>query len=225
MLKVNRDVALLYGILLGDGCLSLVNGKSKFITITGSLDNDLPFFEDVVSPLLERLCNKKINFRFRKDCRAIEFNFVNSQLFDYIHSLGFPIGKKGTEITIPKLFYENDLIKFVIQGFVATDGSLVLTDNNGTLYPRIEAHAICKFALEQMCYYLNKVGMSGHFYQCKRSKYYSRWGKKEIFRFQFNGRKNLLLFNDLIGFINPSYKLKFDKYMALGRIELPVPAS
>ena len=48
VIDIDKDIALLYGILLGDGCLSLVS-KKKFITITGSLDYDLPFFEKVVS--------------------------------------------------------------------------------------------------------------------------------------------------------------------------------
>ena len=47
---VDEDLALLYGIMLGDGCLSLVSGKKKFVTITGSSRDDLPFFVEVVSP-------------------------------------------------------------------------------------------------------------------------------------------------------------------------------
>jgi len=41
--EMNEDVALLYGILLGDGCLCLTSKKKKLITITGSLDSDLSF--------------------------------------------------------------------------------------------------------------------------------------------------------------------------------------
>ena len=42
---MNKDqkFALLYGIMLGDGCLSLVHGRKKFIVITCSLKEDLDF--------------------------------------------------------------------------------------------------------------------------------------------------------------------------------------
>ena len=44
-LKVNRNFALLYGIMLGDGCLSLIYGKKKNISIAGSMKDDIPFLK------------------------------------------------------------------------------------------------------------------------------------------------------------------------------------
>ncbi|NCN98745.1 hypothetical protein COU62_00095 [Candidatus Pacearchaeota archaeon CG10_big_fil_rev_8_21_14_0_10_35_219] len=58
------------------------------------------------------------------------FNFTDYRLFDLIHPYGFPIGKKGRKVTIPDYFYETGLIRYIIQGFFATDGSLVLTKNS-----------------------------------------------------------------------------------------------
>jgi len=83
MLKVNsltedEKVALLFGILAGDGCLCKhVNKKGyecKFITITGGLD-DLPFFENIVHPLLEYFRGRKTNFKFRKEIQNTKRNF------------------------------------------------------------------------------------------------------------------------------------------------------
>ena len=210
--EIDKDVALLYGIMLGDGCLSLVYEKKKFIVITGSSKDDLPFFENVVHPLLKKFRGKNTNIKFRKDCNAIDFNFIDSKLFDFIHSFGFPIGKKGTEISIPDVFYEKDLLKYVVQGFMATDGSLVLTKNPNKYYPRIESMAICKNVLRQIYDYLCSIGMNGAFYLAKSKPYY-KWKNVQIrYRFQFNGKRNLLIFNEKVDFVNPKMLEKFNEF-------------
>ena len=137
---------------------------------------------------------------------------MDTKLFEFIHSLGFPIGKKGSEIIIPNIFYEKDLMKYIAQGFIATDGSLVLTKNPNKYYPRIEAHAICKNVLKQLHGYFESLGMKGCFYKCKRLKK-EAWARRDMYRFQFNGNKNLQIFNQCIGFVNPAYKMKFEKFL------------
>ena len=62
LLKLDKDFALFYGIMLGDGCLSeyLNRGyKMRIIAITGSSLDDLPFFKEVISPLLKKFRNKE----------------------------------------------------------------------------------------------------------------------------------------------------------------------
>ena len=218
--EIDEDFALLYGILLGDGCLSLSKGKrtKKFVVITGDAITDLEFFRNVLGLILKKYRGRDTNIKFRKKDGAIEYNFSDIKLFDFLHSVGFPIGKKGTKIEIPKVFYERGFIKYVIAGFVATDGSLVLTKNPNKYYPRIEAHAICKGVIEKIHSYLNSIGLKGHFYECKRVKRYLGNGLKispreKQFRFQFNGKENLLLFERLIGFVNPKHKKRFDEFI------------
>lgn len=209
-LNEEEKFALLFGIMAGDGCLSLVKGKNKFISITGSLDDDILFFNEIVSPILREFRGKETNIKFRKDCRAIEFNFVDSNLFDFIFSKGFPIGKKGPDLIIPEIFYEKNLLKYIIQGFFATDGSLVLTKNPNKYYPRLEAHTIHKKLTRQLHSYLVSLGLKGHFYKCKRIKKDPRWKViQDQYRFQFNGKENLLLFNEKIGFVNSKHEKKF----------------
>jgi len=89
---VDKDFALLYGIMLGDGCLSLVKrknriAKSKFISIKGSLKDDIPFFENIIAPILMKFRNKPTNIKIRKIDNSIEFNFTDIKLFDLIRSL------------------------------------------------------------------------------------------------------------------------------------------
>lgn len=212
--ELDKDFALLYGIMLGDGCLSLVNGKTKFITITGSSKDDLSFFIKIETTLLKKFRKKETKIKFRKDCNAIEFNFVDSNLFDSIASFGFPIGKKGNKLFIPKVFYDKGLVNYVIDGFFATDGSIVLTKNPNKYYPRLEAHAISHNLVKEIYNFLIEIGLRGHFYKCKRRIRDIRWKSvQDQYRFQFNGKRNLLIFSEKIGFANPKYEDKFKEFL------------
>lgn len=218
LLSGEEKFALLFGILLGDGCLShyiCKNGRErKGIVITGHKEEDMNFYKSVLAPLLKSLTENSVRIKERKDCRAIAIHIFDKMLFEKINILGFPIGKKGYKIKIPKIFYDKGLIKQIIQGFFATDGSLVITKNPNKFYPRLESHAICKNLLLQICDYLNKQGMKGHFYISKRKKKEQRWKIiQQPYKFQFNGKENLLLFKKLIDFVNPKHEKRFIDFL------------
>jgi len=210
--------ALFYGIMLGDGCLSHYfcnDGRERFvICITGHGSDDLEFYEEILSPLLRSFGRKSVSIKKRKDCNCIEINFPDKVLFDKIHSYEFPIGKKGTKIYIPEFFYKNNLVNYVVAGFMATDGSLVLTKNPNKYYPRVEGNGISSRLIKQISDYLNTLGMKGSFYKSKRKNNHSKIiPKHQPYRFQFNGMNNLLLFNEKIGFLNPKHQKKFLNFL------------
>jgi hypothetical protein len=211
VLKITKNFAVLYGIMLGDGCLSLVYGKKKFISIAGSLEEDKPFFENTIQPILKTLTNKQIPLKLKPSCGSLELNFINPRLFDYISSLEFPIGKKGNKLSIPKQFYNTNLVKYVVRGFFATDGSLVLTNNNGTLYPRVEANGIAKDLIQEISTFLNNKGINCKFYEAKRRVQHYENSQKQ-YRLQINGRENLRKFIKEIGFINPKQIERLKRY-------------
>ncbi|MAG39629.1 hypothetical protein CMI41_01535 [Candidatus Pacearchaeota archaeon] len=217
-LSKEEKFALFYGILLGDGCLSHYFGKDKkeyfTVTITGHNPDDLPFYKEVIAPLLFSFGRRSASIKRRKDCNAIEFNFSNKSIFAKVASYGFPVGKKGAKLFIPKEFYEKGLVGFVVAGFVATDGSLVLTKNPNKYYPRVEGNGICRVLIKEITDYLVSQGLFGKFYRSKRRQGSNfGYGAKLPWRFQFNGKKNLILFNEKIGFANPKHYRKFLNFL------------
>jgi hypothetical protein len=215
-LNDEEKFALFYGIMLGDGCLSYYKTKEEVnrftIAITGGTD-DKNLFEKIIIPTLAMLGRKSSSIKNKKDCNGIELNFPNKIIFDKVKFYGFPVGKKGPNINIPKHFYDKKLVKYVVAGFMATDGSLVLTKNPNKYYPRIEANGISKPLIEQVHAFLISIGMNGAFYLAKRKNPNSSYNVQQQYRFQFNGMKNLLLFHDLIGFANPKYEEKFINFL------------
>ena len=217
-MNIEKKFALLYGILLGDGCISKYTTKDKrkrfVISITGNYYNDGKFYKNILKPLLISLGRNSVSIKKRPNNGTLEINFPDKKLFDKLEKNNFPIGKKGTKLKIPVNFYKEDLIKEIVQGFFATDGSIVLTKNPNKFYPRLEGHGISRELISQIKTYLNNQGMKGHFYKCKRNKKDLRWKTmQQQYRFQFNGKENFKKFNNIIGFINPKHKEKFQKFM------------
>ena len=58
---------------------------------------------------LKSLIQKDIPIRFRTEIGAININFSNVRLYEFIHSFGFPLGKKGNQLFIPRVFYDKNL--------------------------------------------------------------------------------------------------------------------
>ena len=205
---INENFALFYGIMLGDGCISKVGNTHHFISIACNFHSDQPFVNSIL-PLLEEIRGKAVRAYDRSDQGKIEVIFSDKSLFTRLQELGFPVGKKGPNLSILKEF--EPFMKEVTQGFLATDGCVIVIDNNGTMYPRIELSSISKKLLEQFKEYLSSVGVSSKVYLCK--EYKNTWHSK--FRLQINGKKNLIAFKEKIGFVNPKHQQKYDDFMRL----------
>ncbi|MEK6909430.1 MAG: hypothetical protein AABX23_05275 [Nanoarchaeota archaeon] len=75
-LSYEQRFALLYGILLGDGCLSRYfsnNRKRCVIVVTGSYYDDVDFFDKIVAPLFCSFTGNfsKVKLRPKKGARDI----------------------------------------------------------------------------------------------------------------------------------------------------------
>ena len=108
---------------------------------------------------------------------------------------------KWNKAEIPKSYLKHK--KYVLRGLFDTDGCLVRTNNNGTLYPRLEIK-ICPSPLQKQ---IIKVLESYNF----------RFGVYQIgngqIRLQINGRLELKKWNKLIGFSNNKHLMKFYEIM------------
>lgn len=206
-MKMDKDFALLYGIMLGDGCLSFVKPKYYFLSITGHAVDDRPFFNKIVKPLLDKYVERDVKIKERYKKNTIELQPACKEFFKELNKIGFPIGLKGPSLQIPKSL--NKYMKEITQGYFATDGCLVLTNNHGILYPRIEFASISRRLLEQVREYLESIGMSAKIYISHKSK--GNW--QTLYRIQSNGLYNLEIFRYKVSFVNPKHEIKYKRYV------------
>lgn len=203
-MKVDKKLALFYGALLGDGCISR-SCKKWFVVMTCSFYDDKEFFDNVIIPIARQLRGKDVIYREREEYGKLEMNFSDKNLFNKLNSIGFPIGKK-LDISIPQIFFDCNLEKYVIAGVFATDGCLAIVNNNGTSYPRIEIHIDSLKLLNQIKRYLIENGLKGNVYRID--------GKCGVsYRLEFPGKRNLLQFESKIGFVNPKQLQRFENYI------------
>lgn len=218
--------ALLFGILLGDGCLSYYtsgNKESYTICVTGNLVDDIEFFEFVLLPLVNSIVGRFPIIKKRLKYGACEIQFKSKTLFLYLESLGFNRGKKQ-DIEIPTIF-NGELMKLVIAGILATDGSFTIVNNNGTVYPRIFLTASLPSAFKQVYDYLISKNISVGYYSAKRKSFgqHDFQRTKENYVVSINGKSNISVFCDLVPFINPKQENKYAYFVQNGAGENRTP--
>ena len=101
---------------------------------------------------------------------------------------------------------------------------MVITKNPNQLYPRLEASSISKKLMEQICEYFNEIGINCKIYKRKVIKW-KGFMKNGQYRIQANGLKNLNIFHEKVGFLNPKHEERFKSFMTAKGIEPLTSAS
>ena len=213
---MNKYEGIILGVILGDGCLSICNskdGKDYLITVSGHLHDDRKFLLDIIKPLFFKLFRKNTRVREQPKEGKIDLVIQSKDLLFFMNrEWNLPIGKSRNKKISDKFLSNNELMKKIISGFFATDGSLVITNNNGIIYPRIEFQNVSEQMLRQVQKFLSNVSLNGGgLYKMVREN------NRVVHRLQYNGKENLLKFRNVIGFINPKHEEKYLKY----RLETP----
>ena len=190
-MKINKDMAEFYGVLMGDGCISRYKNQNKIvyaIRIDGNSLTDKEYYL-YLQKLIYKIIERKTKIKYRKNCNGIYLYFVCKNLAEFLNKyLNFPYGKKG-EIKIHNRIVNNkNLLKYTLKGFFDTDGSLYFTKNNSKIrnYPIIELSTHSKSLMYQLKEILDNFG-----FNTKLSHY-----KDSV---KLHGKHNLQKWMELIG--------------------------
>lgn len=130
-----KRLAEFVGILLGDGCIS--NTYQNRIQIT--LNKNETQYAIYIAKLIEELFNIRPEIRIRKNENTLDILVFNKKIVDFlVKQLGMMTSPKWKRAKIPELFINTDFERYVLRGYFDTDGSVVITNNNGVIYPRLE---------------------------------------------------------------------------------------
>lgn len=199
---VNRKkLAELIDIILGDGSINIYDNHKR-IQVTMHSEDDFKY-SNYVSFLFFDLFNEVPIIKFRKNERALDVLIFKRKIIYFFLKLGMKKSPKLKRAKITKEFLSLDLGKYILRGIFDTDGSVVLTNNNGILYPRLEIK-ICESPMKYQIINLLK-------------SYNFRFGVYDIndhqVRIQLNGKNELNKWNDLIGFSNVKHLNKMNIMM------------
>jgi len=199
MVNLNDEkLAEFVGIVLGDGSIGIYNCFSNGVIkkqhrLKISFDSREKSYINYVSELVYDLFGETPHISKRSgenttDLLILKKSIVLS-LLDEIRLIKSP---KWGRAEIPAEFIKIPLERAVLRGYSDTDGSVVITNNNGTIYPRLEMKVCPSPMQKQIRDILERTGLKFGTYNV---------GKGEI-RIQINGVKQLQLWVELIGFSN-----------------------
>lgn len=198
--KLTPELAEFIGIMLGDGYLSYPRNPRIKISFNSEDDKEYLAF---VTKLLNTLFTTKIKTEHRKNEKTSNLYIFNNEIIRFlINEISLNPSPKWNRAEIPEWIFNKKLEKYVLRGYFDTDGCVVITNNNGTRYPRLEMKICPSPMKEQFIAILDK-------YQFKFGVYDIGKGKVRI---QMNGKEELKRWNKLIGFSNKKHQQKCDSF-------------
>ncbi len=179
-----------YGIMIGDGTVHHSSSCKYFFTIAEG-DKEYAFY---VANLVKVLINKEPKLKFRSKAYRIEFK--SKYLFSIITSLGFPIGRKSSTISIPLELMKGKHVNWLIRGIFDTDGTIFFSSKPGIVnYPTLEITSKSLTLLKQIKDLLRrKYDITSHIRKSDKAYRIAIYGRKELTKW--------------IKFINSSHKRK-----------------
>ena len=188
-----NKLAEFIGIMLGDGYF--VDDRLK-VSLNSIDDSN---YIEYVKKLMVNLFDTKPILKFRKNESTADLFIFKRKVIRSLISKGLVKSPKWDRAVIPKSFLKFDLA--VLRGYFDTDGSVVITNNNGVIYPRLEMK-ICPSPMQKQ--FINVL-----------KKYNFRFGVYNIgkgkVRVQLNGKEQLKKWINLIGFSNKKHLDKIKK--------------
>jgi len=183
------------GIMLGDGYFS--DDRIK-ISFNSKDDRDYIYY---VKSLIKGLFDEEAILKFRKNENTADLFLFKRKIIHSLEEIGLKKSPKWNKAIIPDMFISFDT--FVLRGLFDTDGCVVMTHNNGTLYPRIEIK-VCPSPMQKQVIFILK-------------QYNFRFGVYDIgkgkVRIQINGKKQLRKWMETIGFSNSKHLEKVSNFI------------
>ena len=199
--KLNPKLAEFIGILLGDGSIGIYKCKAgdkikiqhKLQVTCNSVDDReyIDYLENLVKELFGIKPRK--SFRDKKTC---DLRILHRDIIKFfLNEVGLKISPKWKRAKIPKTYMNTPLELDILRGYFDTDGCVVLTNNNGIMYNRLEMKICPSPMKKQFLDILRRYDFNFGVYDI---------GNGEV-RVQMNGRKEIKKWLKIVGFSNQKH--------------------
>ncbi len=207
------DFAEFAGILLGDGSIGIYPTKATnrikmLYTVKVTLDSREVQYGKYVAQLFMRLLGGNPMVIKTPNQNVQNIVLHGKKYTDLLQNIGFILSPKWKRAIIPNCFMQPDLELLVVRGYFDTDGSVVVTNNNGTIYPRLEMKISPSPMQAQFIEILKRHNFHFGIYQI---------GKGKV-RIQLNGKEQLEKWYREIGFSNLRHLEKAERLLQLNPI-------
>ena len=206
--SIDNDVWELFGVILGDGCLSKYfsrcqRGDVYEVLLTGNMTDDLQYYIRRIIPIIRLKFGSKADYHFRPDVHVIFIKIKSKPIFEFFKTLGVPVGKKKNKIRIPdRVFRSGDAVKAaVLRGLLDTDGHIFARKDEGYKYPYLEISSGSNKFLDDIKSLIRDFGLPAYIH-----------GGNVLIR----GGKNLKLWMEKIGSSHPVHINRYNMWLSTG---------
>ncbi|MCX6801397.1 MAG: hypothetical protein NTZ73_04370 [Candidatus Diapherotrites archaeon] len=226
-LEMTPDLAEVCGIHAGDGYLRNRNNRHFELDISGNVD-EKEYYDEHVVPLFERVFGIKIKPKFFPHRNTYGFLICNRKVCEFMHSQGFPYGKKTLTVAIPEQILNSrnlDVIYGFLRGLFDTDGTIYFKKRGGSGYREIhkKRHTypiICVgICSKELCDGVGKLLINTGF-QFSMSRQIKGPINHDSYRLSIMGDQNIILWMHNIGFKN---NMKYNRFLIWKRFGFMPP--
>lgn len=204
----SKKFAEFVGVLLGDGSIGEYIWRRNNITKTQHRikisTNSVADREYIkyLEKLIKDLFDIKPHVKKRKNELTCDLLIFNKELFKFLtKNVKLIKAPKKNRAAIPSQYMNTERELDVLRGYFDTDGCVVITNNNGTTYPRLEFKVSASPMRNQFIEILSRRG-----YRVVLSN-----SKDNVTRIQLNGKAQLKKWVNEIGFSNKKHMRKTAK--------------
>ncbi|MBN1274857.1 hypothetical protein JXA12_01005 [Candidatus Woesearchaeota archaeon] len=203
MQVIDEKLAELVGVLLGDGSINTsVSGNLLWTRVQVTFHSEQKEYIEYVRSLMEEVLGVNPIYKKRRAQNCADLQIFRFAVLRDLLLIGMQLSPKWDRARIPLMFMNKYFGRFVLRGYFDTDGSVVIANNNGTRYPRLEMKISPSPMQEQLLMLLDLHGFHYGVYDI---------GKGKV-RVQMNGFSALKRWNEEIGFSNSYYQERCDSF-------------
>ena len=203
-------IAEFVGIMLGDGSIGIYKCKDVGRTtimhqLKITVDSREAEYISYLCSLMSSVFNVNPVVNYKSNENTADIRIFRKKVIEFaISQIGLKLSPKWNNATIPDVYMRADLATYVLRGLFDTDGCVNLTNNNGTVYPRLELK-ICPLPMQnQVIDILNRNGFDFKVQNLDKGK----------IRIRLNGKKSLSKWMEIVGSNNPKHIAKMRKIIA-----------
>lgn len=208
--RIDNDIWELFGVLLGDGCLSKYFSEYEHrwvyeVILTGNMNDDLNYYTLRIIPILKEKFNLSGCYHIRAEDHVICIRIKNKRVFDFFKELGMPIGKKKNKIRITKEMFKSTASAkaAILRGLLDTDGHIFARKDEGYKYPYLEISSGTHRFLEDIKQLILEFGLPAYLHDTN---------------VLIRGGKNLRLWMEKIGSSHPVHINRYNTWLLEGKL-------
>jgi len=215
---IDRELAYLCGILIGDGSIYKRDNKNDYIIkCVGNPHDEKELYHEVIGTKFRKVFGFVPNIKLQDSNTTYGFTIHSKSIFKYLTEvIGLKYGRKDQRLKIPDIFLEDKgLLLILIKGIFDTDGCISFKKRykENPYYPVITISSKSKKLIQQISSFLkNKDFKIVEVYDYKVKDLRNSRGYTVINRIEMNGRDNLKNWLLKVGFESPKHLKKIKKY-------------